>query len=231
MIFKTRQAAGLGFVALWWCLLGSVSAQGIYTCVDDKGHRLTSDRPIAECMDRVQKELNPSGSVRRVLTPPPTAKDQTALEKKEKEKEKADAEARSQQQDEKRRDRVLMTRYPDRASHDKQRVAALEVVDEVIKTATKRTLELTDQRAAIGTELDFYKSSSGKVPSAIKRRLDETDASLATQKRLINDQEAEKKRITERFDTEATKLKPRWGVTEASAAAGPTNSAQKPTDD
>ena len=228
MVFKTRQAAGLFFVTLSCSLLGSVSAQGIYTCVDEKGRKLTSDRPIAECMDRAQNELNPSGSVRRVLAPPPTAKDRAALEEKEKEKEKADAEARSQQLDEKRRDRVLMTRYPDRASHDKQRVAALEVVDDVIKTATKRTLELTDQRKAIGTELDFYKSSPGKVPPAIKRRLDETDANLAKQKRLITDHEAEKKRITERFDTEATKLKPQWGVAEASAAAGTANSSKRP---
>jgi len=228
MIFKTRQAAGLSFVTLSYCLLGSVLAQSIYTCVDDKGRKLTSDRPIAECMNRAQNELNPSGSLRRVLAPPPTAKDRAALEEKEKEKEKVDAEARSQHLDEKRRDRVLVTRYPDRASHDKQRMAALEVVDDVIKTATKRTLELTDQRKTIGTELDFYKSSPGKVPPAIKRRLEETDTNLATQKRLITDHEAEKKRITERFDTEATKLKPQWSVAEGSAAAGPANSAKKP---
>ena len=62
----------------------SALAQGIYSCVDEKGRKLTSDRPIAECMDRPQKELNPSGTVRRVLAPPPTAKDRAALEEKEK---------------------------------------------------------------------------------------------------------------------------------------------------
>ena len=228
MISKRRLGVGSGFALLLCGLLGSAAAQGIYTCVDDKGRKLTSDRPIPECMDRAQKELNPSGTVRRVLAPPPTAQDRAALEEKEKEKEKADAEERTKKLEEKRRDRALMSRYPDRASHDKQRVAALELVNDVIQTATKRVQELTDQRKAIGTELDFYKSSPGKLPPAIKRRLDETEANLVTQKRLISDQEAEKKRITERFDAEAIKLKPQWGAAEASASAGPANSVKKP---
>jgi hypothetical protein len=36
---------------------------GIYTCIDDKGRRLTSDRPIAECNAREQQILNRDGSV------------------------------------------------------------------------------------------------------------------------------------------------------------------------
>jgi hypothetical protein len=223
MTFKSRWAAGFGFAALWCGLLGSAAAQGIYTCVDDKSRKLTSDRPIAECMDRVQKELNPSGTVRRILTPPLTAKDQEALEAKE----KTDAETRRQQAEEKRRDRALMTRYPDRASHDNARLAALERVSEAVKTATKRTQELADQRKAIDIEQDFYKNSPGKVPSALKRRLDETDANMAAQTRLMADQEAEKKRITERFDTEMIKLQPRWDLAQppATDAAG---NAKKP---
>lgn len=224
MIFKIRLAAGCGFAVLLYGLLGSAAAHGIYTCVDDKGRKLTSDRPIAECMDRAQKELNPSGTVRRVLTPPLTAKDQEALE----EKEKADAAARRRQAEEKRRDRALMIRYPDRDSHDKERAAAFERVNDAIKTATKRTQELTNQRKAIDTDLDFYKNSPGKVPPALKRRLDEADANMAEQNRLIADQEAEKKRITERFDTEMAKLIPRWVVANTPAAAGPASSAKKP---
>ncbi|WP_432214584.1 DUF4124 domain-containing protein, partial [Salmonella enterica] len=36
---------------------------GIYTCVDAKGRKLTADRPILDCIDREQKELNASGQV------------------------------------------------------------------------------------------------------------------------------------------------------------------------
>ena len=221
MIFKTRLAVGCGFAVL---LCGQAMAQGIYSCVDDKGRKLTSDRPIAECMDRAQRELNPSGTVRRVLAPPPTAQDRAALE----EKEKQEADARSKAAEEKLRDRALLKRYPDRASHDKERSAALEVVENAIKTATKRSEDLTGQRKGIITELEFYKSTPGKAPPALKRRLDETDGNIAAQKRLLADQEAEKKRITQRFDTEVAKLKPQWDVAGASTTAAAPNSPKKP---
>jgi len=224
MIFKSRQTAGLGFAVLWCGFLGSTAAQSIYTCVDDKGRKLTSDRPIAECMDRAQKELNPSGTVRRVLAPPPPPKSRAEMEADE----KVQAEARMQQAEENRRDRALKIRYPDRASHNKARVAALEQVNETIKTATKRTQELADQRASIGAELDFYKNSPGKLPPALKRRVDQTDANIAEQKRLMADKEAEKISITQRFDAEMVKLQPRWGVADTSTATGPANSVKKP---
>ena len=221
MIFKTRLVLGCGFAGL---LCGQVMAQGIYTCVDDKGRKLTSDRPILECIDRAQKELNPSGTVRRVLTPPPTAQDRVALE----EKEKLEADARSKAAEEKLRDRALLKRYPERASHDKVRATALELVEDAIKASAKRSDDLTARRKGIVTEMEFYKSSPGKAPPALKRRLDETDGNIAAQKRVLADQEAEKKRITQRFDTEAAKLKPQWDVAGASTAAAVPNSAKKP---
>ena len=217
----------LSFLRLTWLvavnglLPGALLAQGIYTCVDEKGRKITSDRPIAECMDRAQKEMNPSGTVRRVLAPPPTAKDRAA----EQEKEKQDAEAKLQQAEDKRRDRELAKRYPSRALHDKERAAALAPVNENSDASAKRAQDLAEQRKGIVAELDFYKSSPGKAPPALKRRLDETDANIANQKRLVAEQDAEKKRINQRFDEEAAKLRPQWGM---AAAPEPVAAAKKP---
>ena len=52
--------------------------QGIYSCVDASGKRLTSDRPIAECLDREQRVLNKDGSQRRVLPPRMNAEERAA---------------------------------------------------------------------------------------------------------------------------------------------------------
>jgi hypothetical protein len=83
---------------------------GIYTCIDDKGKRITSDRPIAECTGKEQRVLNKDGSLKAVY--PPTL---TADERAEKEaKERKDAEARAAQADAVRRDRNLKARYPTR---------------------------------------------------------------------------------------------------------------------
>ena len=221
MTFITRLSVGCSFAML---LYGQVVAQGIYTCVDAKGRKITSDRPIAECMDRVQKEITPTGTVKRVLMPLPSAQEQAVLE----EKEKQDVEDRDKATKEKLRDRALLKRYPDVTSHNKERAAALERVNEDIKTATKRTEDLAVQRKGITTELEFYKNSPGKAPPALKRQLDEADGNMAAQKRLLAEQEAEKKRITQRYDTETAKLKPQWDVAGASSAAAAPNSAKKP---
>jgi hypothetical protein len=102
--------------------LGAAAGQtGIYTCVDAGGRRLTADRPIAQCSDRVQHELNPSGTVRRVLTPAPTAAERAAKEaqaRKAQEQEQRMAE-------EKRLQKLLVLRYPNQAAHDADRARSL----------------------------------------------------------------------------------------------------------
>ena len=129
--------------------LGSAAAaQDIYTCVDGKGRRITADRPIAECIDRTQRELSRSGLVKRQLGPSLTAHEQAAQD----EKDRQAAEIRAREAEDKRRDKALLQRYPTRAVHDQERVAALVQIDEVIKAASKRRGELADQRKVAQTE-------------------------------------------------------------------------------
>jgi hypothetical protein len=199
-------------------LAGSAMGQGIYTCVDAKGRKITADRPIAECTDRSQHEVSPTGTVRRVIPPSLTAQERAALE----EKEKQDAEARLNQLEQKRRDRALLTRFATRADHDKERALALEQVNEVIRVGGKRVQELTDQRKSIALELEFYKNDLSKAPPAIKRRLDENDSNMAIQKRFIADQEGEKKRVNQLFDEQLVKLRPLWN------SSTPASSPPKP---
>lgn len=180
--------------------------QGIYTCTDGKGRKITSDRPIAECTDRTQKELNPSGTVRRQIGPSLTAEERNRLE----EKEKQVAAELAREAEEKRRDRALLTRYPDRGAHDKERNEALTQVDEVMKAATKRIGELAAQRKATDAELEFYKGDLSKAPPYVRRQVEENDRSTSVQKRFIVEQEGEKKRVNGRFDDELVKLKQLW---------------------
>lgn len=193
-------AAGLGG--------GDAAAQGIYTCVDAKGRKITADRPIAECMDRTQQELTRSGLVKRQVGPSLTAQERAEQEQKD----KLAAEQRAREAEEKRRDRALLLRYPSRAVHDQERTTALNQVDEVIKASSKRTTELAEQRKAIDTELEFYVKDPSKAPPALKRRVEENSNSAAVQKRFIADQNQEKQRINLRFDEELVKLKQLWAL-------------------
>jgi Domain of unknown function (DUF4124) len=192
---------------LW--LASAVASAQIYTCVDARGRKLTSDRPIAECADREQKELNTSGTVKRTVKPVMTAEEQRVFD----EKQKNAAEEEARQLEEKRKDRALLTRYPNRATHDKERAEALAQVDEVMKAATKRIGELGLQRKDIDTELEFYKKDPNKAPLSLKRQIEDNNNSVAVQKRFVADQEGEKKRINMRFDEELAKLKSLWLLT------------------
>src|SRR6188768_1187387 len=114
------------FVAAAQVLAAAALAQaaptGIYTCVDDKGRRLTADRPIPECSAREQQVLNRDGSRKTTLPPTLTAEERADQEARE----RAAAEARAAQADAVRRDRNLVARYPNEASHNRAREAAID---------------------------------------------------------------------------------------------------------
>jgi hypothetical protein len=211
--------------AVWTSLLmvGSVTsahAQSIYTCVDATGRKITSDRPIATCMDRDQRELNPSGTTKRIIKPTMTADEQRVHDAKL----KAEAAERLRIDEEKRRDRALLSRYPHRQAHDKERSQALAQVDSVIATANRRITELADQRKKLDLEMEFYKKDPTKAPARLKRLYDENDKAVAAQKRFIGEQEQEKQRVNGRFEEELGRLKVLWGVAGPATAA----SAVKP---
>lgn len=187
-------------------LHGISAAQGIYTCVDAKGRRLTSDRPILECIDREQKELTPSGTVKRTLKPSPTADEQLRAEQEERRL----AEERLRAAEDKRRDRALLSRYPNKAAHDKERMDSLAQVGEVAKAANLRILELVNERKAIDAEGEFYKNDPSRMPQPLKRRIEENEQNQAAQRRFLQDQQAERARVNARFDEELAKLRPLW---------------------
>ncbi|QOF78915.1 DUF4124 domain-containing protein [Variovorax sp. 38R] len=179
---------------------------GIYTCIDARGRTLTADRPIAECSDREQRELGPSGTVRRKLEPTYTARE--LQEREDRAREAAIQAARLI--DERRRERALLVRYPNATTHDRERAEALSQIDAVIQAAKKRIAELADERKKIDEELEFYKQDTSKAPGAVRRRIEDNTQSVAVQNRFVAEQEDEKKRVNARFDEERGRLKTLW---------------------
>lgn len=191
--------------------VGSVWAQnpsvgGIYTCVDAKGRQLTSDRPIADCTDREQRLLNPNGTVKARVGPVLTEVERIELEKKK----TKEIEEKNRLIEEKRRNRALLVRYPNKQVHDKERAQALEQVAVVVKAATTRMEELARQRAALDVELEFYKADISKAPAYLRRQVEENTQSQAVQKRFIAEQDAEARRVNVRFDDELVRLRQLW---------------------
>ena len=209
--------SGRGIVAglLFGGLCMQASAQAIFTCVDAKGRRLTADRPIVECSDREQKELSPTGTVKRKIGPVLTAEERAV----EEEKNRQAIEERNRIAEEKKRERALLIRYPDKAAHEKERAAALGAADDAIALAKKNLGDLLKQRQKLEAELEFYKKDPAKAPGMLKRQVEENNGHIEAQKRFVDNQDIEKKRINARFDEEQARLQQLWAQRAAPAAA------------
>ena len=148
----------------------------------------------------------------RVLGLDPTADERAALEAKR----KADAERDARLNEEKRKERALLSRYPNESAHQRERVKALESVDVVEATIHKRIEELVKLRAALDEEMAFYAKDPAKAPPILKRRIKDNESLVSAQQNALKQQAAERQRVNERFDAELEQLRRLW----AQAAAG-----------
>lgn len=212
-----RLAAGVLLTGLWGLMSLPGAAQGIYTCVDARGRKLTADRPIPECLDREQTVLNPSGTVKAKVAP--------ALTEQERVAQAADAKKQAEQQNQQaemqRRERALLTRFPNQAAHDQERGEVLAQVRLLIVGANGRIEALQRQREMLEQELEFYKKDPARAPAALRRQVEENDKSLVVQRRFIASQESETRRLTARFDEERTRLQKLWSSEATASGAAP----------
>lgn len=185
---------------------GADNAAGIYSCVDASGRTQTSDRPIAACADREQRELSPSGGTRRIVEPTWTAEELAVREAKRREAQQAALRA----QEERRRERALLMRYPSTEVHERERKDALAQIDVVLQAARNRLVELAESRRQIDGEMEFYVKDPSKAPASLRRQVEDNDQAVAVQNRFIREQEDEKRRVNARFDEERVRLIKLW---------------------
>jgi hypothetical protein len=201
---------------------GAFAQQGVYSCVNAKGQRLTSDRLIPECMDREQKLMDRMGKT-RVIPPSLTAPEREAQAAQERKL----AEEKQRQAEEKRVQRALVARYPNQAAHDVERGKALRSMTDAAATAQRSIDDLHKAKQKLKEEAEFYVKDPAKMPAKLKRQMEETDQQIAAQQRFIANQDEEKKRVNARFDEELAKLKPLWAQTSAVAASAPASATVK----
>jgi hypothetical protein len=212
----------LHLATLIWLLAGGLHApwaaaqpdqktvNGIYTCVDAQGRRITSDRPIRECLDREQAELNSDGSVRRKLPPSLTADERATAEEAARRK----AAIESTRNDAARRDRNLMARYKDEISHNKARESSLELARRLVRSSELRLKELENERRTLQDEAEFYKGR--ELPLRLKNQFDANNVTTEAQRSLVSTHQAELNRLTAFYDEELARLRKLW----AGAAPG-----------
>jgi chromosome segregation ATPase len=201
-------AAGAGLLGVEWAQAQTTSPGpgGIYTCIDARGRKLTSDRPIPECLDREQTVRNSDGSMRGTLPPSYSPEERAA---REEQRRKADAED-SARRDAQRRDRNLLARFPDAATHQQAREAALQQLQNAAKATEQRLLELEKERKKLADEAEFYVGR--ELPRPLKTRIDANRATVEAQRTAAANTEAERQRVNARYDEELAHLRKLWAA-------------------
>jgi hypothetical protein len=204
------------FGASLWAQGAAGPVPQIYTCTDASGRKLTSDRPIAECRDREQTILNPSGTVKARIGPVLTPYEQSQSEARI----RAEQKERARKEEEKRMERALLVRYPNLAAHQKDREDALAQVLLVKQVGAERMKDLLAERSKLNDEMAFYAKDPSKAPARLQRQVAGVTQSLVEQERFLAEKDKEIQRINANFDEEQERLEPLWQAN--AATAGPT---------
>jgi len=212
MVERSCFPAGSGHVsrglaaALLAVLASAVPAQGsrplLYSCTSD-GKPTTSDRPIANC-DGEQRIVNPDGSPYRLM-PPPQTEEERAAEDAKLQQESAVDNARAL---EARRDRQLLTRYPNERRFVEARKDSADSLHASIHEAESRVAQLTADRKKLTSDASLYVGKA--LPPKLKSAIDASDASLASEKEVLQDREADFARTDKLYDDDLARLKKLW---------------------
>ena len=179
---------------------------GIYTCVDAKGQRWTADRPIAQCADREQRVLGPSGVERHRVGPSLTEVEMAQLLE-----QRRQAQAQQQRaQEQRRRGAVLLARYPEQALHDAARQEALLPIAEMQNLAHQRLRELNKDRQQLEAEMHQYQQNPATAPARLRLALSEVEQAQQNVRALLALHAAEAQRVHQRFDAELQSLRALW---------------------
>lgn len=207
----------------------------IFQC-EVNGKKVTSDRPISECANKDQRQLNTDGSLYRVITPTLTDDERAEKERLEREKEVE----RVARNDAVRRDRNLMQRFPNEAEHNKARNKALDDSRLAAKNSETRIALLLKERKKLEEDKEFYVNAqvNKPLPTFLKQKLDANEAALEAQRTLSQTQQEEYSRINDNYDLELVRLRKLWAgaqpgslgpVPQARAPASPSPTALKTT--
>jgi len=190
----------------------------IYSCTTADGRKLTSDRPIPECLTREQRLHRNDGSVRASVPPAMSIEERAAAELREREL----AAQKAAQADATRHDRNLLARYPRQSRHDAARQAALDDIVKATAASEARIKDLARERKTLDDEAEFYKGK--QLPAKLKQQIDANDAAAEAQRLFISQQGEERARVNRRYDVELARLKKLWAGAPAGSLGPPPSS-------
>lgn len=167
-----------------------------YMCKAPGGGTIIRDYLPTECASVEIRELNPDGSLKRVIPPPRTAEQRRVDE----EKDKRSAECAKQNEAQKQDDEVLARRYPLEDDLIAARDRALANEKARLGQQAQRQQELKAARARMEEAKAAYKGRP--VPDALKADFDANDTAMATIDHQVDATTAGIERLSLKYDAD-----------------------------
>lgn len=106
-------------------LLSTRANADFYTCKDNSGHVISSDRPIPECADKSTQIFKENGTLKAHIPAPPTPEQRKAAEIQEQQREKD-----AQHQEELKREQLFfISHYPNENAIELARTRELDAIN------------------------------------------------------------------------------------------------------
>lgn len=169
-------------------------AAAAITCCEVDGKRTCGDPAPAQCLSKA-KTVFKGGAAKEVeapLTPEQKAEREAEAARKAEEAKKA--------AEQERRDRALLASYSNEGEIDAARDRALTVIDNNAKQAHDRLDAALKKQAKLNQEAEFYKNKS--LPAKLQGQIRENDEELASQKKVIEQKDADIQAIKTRYEAE-----------------------------
>ena len=197
--------------ALFACLPAPAQAT-VFLCHDGRGGTVTTDHLDANCLQYGGKELNPDGSVRRLIL----TQQQQADQEQAQQREQAE---RDRQLREQREERALLARYPDEASLQAARAADLHSVQALIDAARQRLKVLDRERHDNALDAQFY--PNGNYPADLRARMQINQSQRTEEQHMVTTQQREIHRVDQRYQDLSARLRPLWARQQAAGGGSP----------
>ncbi len=167
-----------------------------YSCTTTSGHTITGDSPPPECRNRDVRELNPDGSLRRIIPAPLTSEQRKKRDEEEKISRLEEEKERAQVQ----KDRSLLETYGSVEEIDAARERTVQGRQELINRANLRITQYQRERKRLDNEAEFYAKRT--LPPELQQAYEANDALTKQQEKTRADAEQEIERIKVRFAAE-----------------------------
>jgi Domain of unknown function (DUF4124) len=182
-------------------------APTMYSCINAQGRRIISDRPLDECLGQLQNEIGRSGVVKRQnlagvhqssapkeAAPPPNPVE-PALDKSIREQ---------------RKQKALLERYANEASHTEERRRSQFNLTTSIAQAQQDISDQVNLSTRLTQEANVAKAKSPVLPLKLRQQIDQNNQTLELLRRVLVDRQQELALSNQRFDEELVLLRVLW---------------------